>query len=64
MGDFWVDSTHPEDIADGRTFGPGEKATRVDEKHPHNAALIDIGRLIPIPIVKPTPAAKKKETNE
>lgn len=46
--------SHPEDIASGASFGPGETAVGVDPKHPHDKAAIEDGRLELIPVRKNT----------
>lgn len=40
--------THPQDLADGRMLAPGELADLDDEalQDPHNAALVEEGKLI------------------
>jgi hypothetical protein len=44
MKDVICQSTHPEDLDDGRVLGIGEEAS-VDETNEHNARLIEEGRL-------------------
>lgn len=41
-------STHIEDLNDGRVLAVGDIAHNVDEKHPHNARLLEERKLIPI----------------
>lgn len=38
-------SAHHEDLADGRTVEPGGRAERVDIDAPHNARLLEEGRI-------------------
>ena len=57
MARYRVASTHPEDIAAGAVFGPGELAVRVDPKNPYDKAKIEAGILVPV-------SAPKKKTPE
>lgn len=54
-------SSHPEDLADGRVLGVGETATKVDEKNPHNARLLDEGALIEVPAARRGNGTEKNE---
>jgi hypothetical protein len=58
--EYRVASRHPEDIASGKSFAPGELAVGVDPKDPHDQALIEDGRLVLITPQKPT----KKEASK
>jgi hypothetical protein len=51
MDKFIVVSRHPEDIHDGRSFGPGEEVdlSVEDQKEPHNAAKIEAGLFQTVP---------------
>lgn len=46
-----VGLNHPQDLANGRMLAPGEvvKLSAVEEKEPHNAALIEEGILVEVP---------------
>lgn len=39
--------SHPVDLANGVTLAPGEQTTELEEEHPHNAALIEQGNIVP-----------------
>lgn len=60
MSRFRVSSAHPEDLASGATFAPGETAVGVNPKDPHDARLIEEGRLVPLDS-KPASKSKTKE---
>lgn len=38
-------ASHPVDLDDGTTLGPGQQAEKVDINNPHNSSLIDAGFL-------------------
>ena len=43
---YRVASRHPEDIASGASFAPGEIAVGIDPKDPHDKQKIEEGRFV------------------
>jgi len=56
-------ASHPVDLDDGRTLGPGESADGVDVSHAHNQLLLDEGLVIELDTLpKDTPRKDEDET--
>jgi hypothetical protein len=58
---YRVASRHPEDLASGASFAPGELAKGVNPKDPHDKRLIEEGRLV---ITTPRKSSSNKEESK
>lgn len=59
--EYRVSSSHAEDIHTGASFAPGEVAVGVDPEDPHDAALIEDGRLVEVIPSEPVKASEAAE---
>lgn len=59
MSRYRVSSSHPEDIASGAVFAPGELAVGVDAENPYDKAKIEAGVLVET--TSPAKRTPKKE---